>query len=581
MGCEKYNSYTLYATLGAQKGVKMLRTEKTNKITALYCRLSQDDGIDMESNSISNQRKILQEYADSNGITNILFFADDGYTGTDFNRPDFQRMEAMIERGEIGTVIVKDLSRFARNYIEAGNYLEVKYPSLGVQFIAIKENVDTIKGTGMEMMPFYNIFNEWHAAETSKKIHEVWKIKASEGKRVSSAVPYGYTKSPDNHEQWIIDEEAAKVVRHIFDLCLQGLGIGKIASKLECEEILNPTAYWLSKGEKTRNNLNVPPCRWWATTVRGILENIQYTGCTVNFKTTTVSYKVHDRVYNPKEDWQIIPDTQEAIIDMETYNRVQEIRSHRRRNTSTGRKSIYTSKMFCGDCGAKMYFCAAKSIPDKNVFFRCSEYKENRGKCSIHHIRESAVNEIVTRAVKEVVKYVTEYEPVFLYMYAKKHNEEMLTNIKLTKLRIEHSEKRIQELNQLIMKVYEDHVLGNLPDARYTMMATNYEAEQEKLGKQIEADKEALAKAEQTAVDVKSFLKVIRNYTDIEQLDEKTVNTLISKIEVFHKVKIDGKYHVPVKVHFTAVGIIDIPSEKEIKKIMAEIQANPQFLKTA
>lgn len=203
----------------------MLRTENKNKITALYCRLSQDDGIDMESNSISNQRKILQEYADSNGITKTMFFADDGYTGTDFNRPDFQRMEAMIERGEIGTVIVKDLSRFARNYIEAGNYLEVKYPSLGVQFIAIKENVDTIKGTGMEMMPFYNIFNEWHAAETSKKIHEVWKIKASEGKRVSSAVPYGYMKDPDNHEQWIIDEEAAKVVRHIFDLCLQGLGM--------------------------------------------------------------------------------------------------------------------------------------------------------------------------------------------------------------------------------------------------------------------------------------------------------------------------------------------------------------------
>ena len=200
------------------------RTE--NQITALYCRLSQDDGVDMESNSIQNQRKILQEYVDNNRIRNTMFFADDGYSGTDFNRPDFQRMEAMVERGEIGTIIVKDLSRFARNYIEAGNYIEVKYPSMGVRFIAIQENIDTAEGTGIEMMPFYNIFNEWHAAQTSKKIHDVWKMKANEGKRISSSVPYGYLRSPNEKNTWIIDEEAAQVVRHIFDLCLQGFGIG-------------------------------------------------------------------------------------------------------------------------------------------------------------------------------------------------------------------------------------------------------------------------------------------------------------------------------------------------------------------
>ncbi|MBQ6381035.1 MAG: recombinase family protein [Clostridia bacterium] len=559
----------------------MLKPENRNKITALYCRLSQDDGIDMESNSISNQRKILQDYADSNGITNTMFFADDGYTGTDFNRPDFQRMQAMIERGEIGTVIVKDLSRFARNYIEAGNYLEVKYPSLGVQFIAIKENVDTIKGTGMEMLPFYNIFNEWHAAETSKKVHEVWKVKAAEGKRIASAIPYGYIKSPDNHEQWIIDPEAAKIVRQIYDMCLQGLGNGKIAGKLEKAGILSPTAYYHSKGIRTNKQLKSPPCRWWASTIQGVLDNIQYTGCTVNFRSTTVSYKVHERVFNPKEDWQIIPDTQEAIIDMETFNRVQELRKHRRKQTSTGRKSIYTSKMFCGDCGSKMYFCAARTIPDKNVFFRCSEYKENKGTCSIHHIRETAVDMIVRRTVKEVAKYVTQYEPVFLYLYSKKHNEEMQTNLRHTKMRIDQSESRLKQLDQLIMKVYEDHVLGNLPETRYRMMAENYEAEQKELAKQIEADKTLLEKSRQTVSDVKSFLQAIRKYTEFEELDEKMVNTLISKIEVFKKVKIDGKFHVPVKIYFTAVGIVDIPDEKEIKKIMAELQANPQLLKTA
>ena len=235
-----------------------VKTENTNKITALYCRLSVDDGIDMESNSISNQRKILREYADSKGIRNYMFFADDGYSGTDFNRPDFQRMEAMVERGEIDTIIVKDLSRFARNYIEAGNYLEVKYPSMGVRFIAIQENVDTIEGTGTEMMPFYNIFNEWHAAQTSKKIHEVWKVKANEGKRIASSIPYGYMRAPDEKNKWIVDKKAAEVVKRIFDLCLQGVGIGKIASMLEKEKIFNPTAHFIEQGINTRNPLRAP-----------------------------------------------------------------------------------------------------------------------------------------------------------------------------------------------------------------------------------------------------------------------------------------------------------------------------------
>lgn len=558
-----------------------VKTENTNKLTALYCRLSVDDGVDMESNSIGNQRKILREYAESHGITNYMFFADDGYSGTDFNRPDFQRMQAMVERGEITTIIVKDLSRFARNYIEAGNYLEVKYPSMGIRFIAIQENVDTIKGTGTEMMPFYNIFNEWHAAQTSKKIHEVWKVKANEGKRIASSVPYGYLRAPDGKNEWIVDEDAAKIIKYIFDLCLQGYGVGKIASRLEKEEILNPTAYFISKGITTRNPLRIPPCQWRASTIRGMLANLQYTGCTVNFKSTTVSYKVHDRVKNPQEEWQIIPNTQDAIIDIETFMRVQEIRSHRRRHTSTGRTSIFTSKMFCGDCGSKMYFCAAKSVPEDREFFRCSEYKENKGSCSIHYIRESVVRQAVTEAVKKVVEYVTEFEPVFLYLYAKKHSENMLTNIRETKSRSQQARKRIEELDRLIMRVYEDNALGKLSESRYSMMAANYEAEQAKLKEQIEADESALANAEKSTIDLRAFLKAIRQCTVFEELDEKTVNTLISKIEVFKKERIDGKYHIPIKIHFTAVGIIDIPNEKEILSIMEEIRNDPKLLKTA
>lgn len=555
------------------------RTE--NQITALYCRLSQDDGVDMESNSIQNQRKILQEYIDKNRIRNTMFFADDGYSGTDFNRPDFQRMEAMVERGEIGTIIVKDLSRFARNYIEAGNYIEVKYPSMGVRFIAIQENIDTAEGTGIEMMPFYNIFNEWHAAQTSKKVREVFRVKAAEGKRVVQHVPYGYLRSKNDPDQWVVDEYASSIVRYIFDLCLQGYGTGQIAKRLQNEKVLTPTCYFASKGIKVSRTPQENPYRWCARTISNMFCNLEYTGCAVNFKSTFVSYKVHKRVFNPKGEWQIIPNAQEPIIDEETFQRVQEIRSHRRRITSTGRTSIFTSKMFCGDCGAKMYFCAAKSIPTDKEFFRCSEYKENRGKCSIHYIRESVVREIVTEAVKRVAEYVTHYEPVFLYLYAKQNSELTMSNIRKVKQRLEASEKRIDILNRLIMKVFEEHTLGEIPDDRYQMMTTNYEREQRELRRQIETDNLVLQNAEQNTVDLKVFLNAIRKCTDIAELDEKLVNTLISKIEVFKKERVDGKYHVPIKIHFTAVDIIDVPTEKEILSLMEEIRNSAKTSKTA
>lgn len=555
-------------------------TEK--QITALYCRLSVDDGVDMESNSIGNQRKLLNEYVQKNKIFNTMFFVDDGYSGTDFNRPDFQRMQAMVERGEIGTIIVKDLSRFARNYIEAGNYIEVKYPSMGVRFIAIQENIDTAEGTGIEMMPFYNIFNEWHAAQTSKKVREVFRVKGAEGKRVLQHVPYGYMRSKDNPEQWIIDEYAADNVRRIFDLCLQGFGTGEIAKQFQREKILTPTCYAESKGWKISREPQDNPCRWCNTTVAYILNNMEYTGCAINFKSTSVSYKVHDRIRKPQEEWQIIPNAQEPIIDEETFQSVQEIRSHRRRRTSTGKKSVLTPKMFCGDCGAKLYYHAGRAVKNGSEYFRCSQYKTNRFKCSTnHYVRDSVMCDLVTEAIREVAVYVTNFEPVFLYLYAKKHSEATARNMRTTRIRVEKAKKRIAELNRLIMKVYEDHVLGSLPEERYSMMAESYENEQKELKKQLEVDEATLTKAEQSTTDLRAFLKAIRQFTEIEELDEKTVNTLISKIEVFERVKINGKLHLPVKIHFTAVGIIDIPTEKEILRVMEEIRNNSKVIKSA
>ena len=327
------------------------QAEKKEKITALYCRLSQDDGREGESNSISNQKEILMQYAKQHGFLHPEFFIDDGVSGTTFARPDFQRMQRMAENGQIATIIVKDLSRFGRNYLEVGKYLEITYPTLGIRFIAIQENVDTMNNTGTEMMPFNNIFNEWYAAQTSKKIRAVQKAKADNGERVSASIPYGYKKSPDNPKQWIIDEPAAEVVRYIYKLCLEGLGPTQIAKRLRAEKILCPTAYFESVGKATANKTPSDPYRWCGDTTKRIIDNRQYTGCTINFKSSMISYKIHKRLPNDESEWQIIPNTQEAIIDETTWERVQELRKNRRRNTATGRESIF------GSTGQRIYAC--------------------------------------------------------------------------------------------------------------------------------------------------------------------------------------------------------------------------------
>ena len=545
-----------------------------NKITALYCRLSQDDGREGESNSISNQKEILAQYARANGFHNTMFFVDDGISGTTFDRPDFQRMQRMIENGEIGVVIVKDLSRFGRNYLDVGEYLEIKYPTLGVRFIAIQENVDTLKNTGTEMMPFNNIFNEWYAAQTSKKIRAVWKSKADKGERIAAAIPYGYIKSQDDPKQWIIDEEAAKVVRYIFELTLEGLGPMKIARRLEDEQILSPTAYYLENGRKSSNDISARgKCAWSTTSVRHILENRQYTGCTVNFKTSLVSYKVHKTVYNPEEEWQIIPNTQEAIIDEDTFNRVQELRDSRRRNTATGRESLFSGLLYCADCKSKLYFCAAKSIKPEQEFHRCSAYKENRGTCSIHFIREVVLREAILELVKRVALFIQQYEAVFLYMYAKKHNITKEVNSRNMKATIERNKRRIKELDKLIERIYEDNVLGKIPDARFSKMMANYEAEQNQLVTETAKAEESLKTMEQDKVDLRAFLETIRQCTDIKELTPAIVNRLIRRIEVHNSEKIDGRKQVRLDVYFTAVGLIDIPGEKELIEMMREIQS--------
>ena len=502
-----------------------------------------------------------------------MFFVDDGISGTTFDRPDFQRMERMIETGEIGTVIVKDLSRFGREHILFDHFTQVLYPSLGVNFISIQENVETISGKGTEMMPFHNLFNEWYASQTSKKIRQVWQSKSDNGERVSPTVPYGYKKDTENPKQWLIDEPAAKVVRYIYQLALEGLGVTKIARRLERDEILTPTAYYASIGRKTRNPFTTSYA-WAETSIEHILDNMQYTGCTVNFKSTTVSYKVHKKMYNDTEDWVIIPNTQEPIIDMDTWERVQEIKKHRRRNTATGRESIFSGLVYCGDCGSRLYFCAAKSIKEHQEFFRCSAYKENRGSCSIHYIRNVVLENMVLKTIREAAEYITEYEPVFLYLFAKEHRLNIANNLKEAKYELEKNKKRIQELDKLIEAVFEQNVLGKLPDDRYNRMLTNYENEQKDLMQKVEEAEKFINTAQQENIDVRNFLANIRQCTDLKELTPSIVNKLIDKIEVFDRVRgEDGKKHVPIKIHFVGVGVMQFPDAEMLEKTKEEMKA--------
>ncbi len=542
------------------------------KITALYGRLSDDDGVDMESNSISNQRTILQDYAKKNGYLHPVFFYDDGVSGTTFERPGFKEMEALVEAGKVSTIIVKDLSRFGRNYLEVGRFLEIVYPTLGVKFIAIQENVDTLAGTGTEMMPFHNIFNEWYASQTSKKIRAVWAMKAANGKRVSPTVPYGYVKDKDSREIWHIDEPAAEVVRHIFALCLSGLGPLQIAKQLEREQVLTPTAYFNSIGRATRNSMPAYPYLWAESTVENILANRQYTGCAVNFKSTTVSYKVHKTVYKPEEDWQIIPDMQEPIIDVNTWLRVQELRQNKRRNAKTGRMSLFSGLLFCPDCGAKLHFCAAKSLKPNQEFYRCANYKDGRGSCKIHYIRNVVLEQIVLTEIGELADFVRCYEPIFLYLISRKTETAKKTELYAMRQRLATARSRITEIDRVISRLYEDNILGKISDERFSKMSATYEAEQKTLDAEVSMIEQKLRDADKASVDLRMLLKGLREFTEMKKLTPELVNTLIQRIEVHNSDRSGGKLRVKVDIYFTAAGMIDLPTEKELEKLMLEYQ---------
>ena len=547
-----------------------------NKITALYCRLSVDDTdkqSDEESNSIKNQKQILQDYCKKNGYHNTRFFVDDGVSGTTFDRPGFKEMEALAEEGKIGTIIVKDLSRFGREQTEMGRLTQIVYPSLGITFISIQEHVNTSTGEGVEIMPFHTIFNEWYAAQTSKKIRQVWKTKSEHNMRVSHRIPFGYVRDKDDKEKWLIDEEAAKVVRHIFELYLSGMGTERIARRLQEEKVLTPNSYYASIGRGYSVYLPDNPYEWKDTSVANILDNRKYTGCMVNNVYSTVSYKVHKRTITPEEDRQIIPDLHEAIISEEDWLRVHELRQNKRRTLKSGKTSMFSGLLYCHECGSKLHFCTSKTFGPRQDFYRCAKYKSGRGTCSIHFIRNIVLERIVLAAISDLADFVRCYESVFMYMINERNKLLKAEAQKAEKRKLAQAEKRHDELDFLSKRVYEDNAFGKLSDDRYEKLIQSYETEQKEIDKTIADLKANLDRTTRESEELRYLFDKLRDLSQVTELDPVLVNTLIKRIEIHDSEKRDGKTYVKVDIYFTAIGMFDIPSEKEINAVMKRMES--------
>lgn len=536
-----------------------MNQQPDNKITALYCRLSQDDALDGESNSITNQKALLSKYAAEHGFRNTMFFVDDGFSGTNFQRPGFLEMMKYVEDYSVSTLIVKDLSRLGREYSYMGRLQDFIFPAYDVRFIAINDDVDSAKGEN-DFAVFKNVFNDYYAKDTSKKIRAVVKMRGEAGEHLASNPPYGYIKDPENKKRWIVDEEAAKVVRRIFDLCIAGKGPMQIAKILTADKVLTVTAYNAAqKGWTMPENLY----QWNTNAVVKILERQEYTGCTVNFKTYTKSLKFKKRMENPKENQRIFEGTQPAIIEMGQWERVQALRENKRRPTKTGKTSIFSGLVRCADCGAKLYYCTCNTYKDDSQdHFVCSNYKSNTGSCQIHYIREVTLYKRVLECIQRTLTYVRLFRDDFTQEMLAQDEASRKAALTQKRKALSGAQKRMEELDKIIQRLYEDSVLGKLSDARYMKLSAQYETEQAEIGRLAKALEQEIESEAGQVADVGRFLQLADRYSDLRELNAATVNELIEKIVIHSPEKIGGKKHVTIEVYFTYVGKIRIPLSK-------------------
>ena len=545
-----------------QKKTAAKQNETIIGITALYCRLSRDDGAEGESNSIANQKKLLAKYAKEHGFANTKFYVDDGYTGTNFNRPGFQQMLEDMEMGYISTVIVKDSSRFGRNYLEVGQYTDYYFPEHNIRFIAINDCIDSENGED-DFSAFRNVMNEMYAKDISRKVRSSHRLRGNAGEPLAPP-PYGYVKDPENKKKWIIDPGAAEVVQRIFRLCIEGNGNETIARILQDDKVFVPQAYWQSKGMSRGGKKTQPnPYKWCKTTIAKMLEQQEYCGDIINFKSYSKSFRNKTRVENPKENWAIFKDVHEPIIDRETWERVQELTKNSKRRKPKNenvKKSIFSNLLYCGDCGHKLWFNINKQNPSIR-FYSCSNYKGLRGTCeSTHYVREDSLEQVVKMELFKLATYLDHDETAFAELLEHKTNKDALAERKAAESALAAATARSQELLRLYERVYEDNVNGKVTDDWFMRLSHKYEVEQEELKKQMFDLRNKLERLDSAQNSSGSFIRAIRKFMTMQILTPIVLQELIDKIEVF-PIEGTGKNRTQrLVIHYRFVGCIDLPS---------------------
>ena len=526
-----------------------------------YERLSRDDNMDGESYSIGNQKKLLTKVAKEKGYTNLVHFFDDGISGVTMDRPGFADMIQQLEQGKAAAVFVKDLSRLGRNYIEVGRLTEEFFPNHDIRLVAVSDNIDTDEGEN-ELAPIRNLFNEWYARDISKKRRISNKIKGNAGEPMGQP-PYGYIKDPENPKRWIVDEEAAQVVRRIYRMTLEGVGTEQIAAKLEEDGILTPRAYWHSKGINRPGKVkDLLPTHWNSSSVIKMLSVQEYCGDILNFKTYSKSYKNKKRLENDRENWAIFKDVHEPIIERAVFEQVQQKRGKmRKRQAKDGERSMFSGLLVCADCGSNLHFHFNQGNPEIK-YFNCSNYKGNRGTCgSTHYVRVDFLEQVVLGEIRRLTKYAGLYEDDFLKEVIGHSRQAEETERRLKEKELKSLLARDDELDGLFERIYEDNVSGKLSDDRFAKMSRRYEEEQKELSEKIKKLRSEIEKQSSRATSTDMFVSIVRKYTRARKLTPRMLNELVEKIEVYNAEKIDGEWVQRLRIHYNCVGEMNIPNE--------------------
>ena len=541
--------------------MKQSNNKKSRDVTAfLYERLSRDDNLEGESYSIGNQKKLLAKVAKEKGYTNLVHFLDDGISGVTMDRPGFVEMICQLEQGKAAAVFVKDLSRLGRNYIEVGRLTEEFFPNHDIRLVAVSDNIDTAEGEN-ELAPIRNLFNEWYARDISKKRRISNKIKGNAGEPMGQP-PYGYIKDPNDPKHWIVDDEAAQVVRRVYSMTLEGFGTEQIAAQLEKDDVLTPRAYWLTKGiKRPGKGKQQPPTKWNSSTITKILSLQEYCGDILNFKTYSKSYKNKKRIDNDRENWVVFQDVHEAIIERAVYEQVQQKRGKiRKRRTNNGEHNMFSGLLVCADCGSNLHFHFNQGNPEIK-YFNCSNYKGNRGTCtSTHYVRVDFLEEVVLREIRRLTKFASLYEDEFVKAVIGHSQQAEQTDRKLKEKELKTLLARDEELDGLFERIYEDNVSGKLSDDRFAKMSRRYEDEQKELSEKIKKLRSEIEKQSSRSMTTDMFIGLVRKYTRARKLTPRMLNELIEKIEVFNAEKIDGVWEQRLRIHYNCVGTIEIPT---------------------